>query len=122
MTDALSALNAFFSGFGLRAYSKDNVPDGARMPYITYEAVVPAPMRRSLLHAWIWYRGDDLAPVAAKADTIHAAIQNGAALKALTGAVYLFPDSRTPFAQEQPDPNRNVRVMYLTMAMVNNTI
>ena len=122
MTNALRALNAFFGGFGLPAFSRDNVPDDARMPYITFEASVPAPTQRALLHAWVWYRGTDLAPAAAKVDEICMALQNGAALKTATGAVYLFPDTRTPFAQEQPDPDKNVRVMYLTMAVVNNSL
>ena len=121
MTNALGALNTFFEGFGLRAYSRNNIPDSARMPYITYEASVPAPMRRALLHAWIWYRGTSLASVASKADEIYAALQNGAALPTSAGAVYLFPDNRTPFVQEQPDPDKNVRVMYLTMVIENHS-
>lgn len=121
MTHALEALNAFFEGFGLRAYSRNNIPDTARMPYITYEASVPAPMQRGLLHAWIFYRGTFLAPVASKADEIYAALLNGAALPTPAGAIYLFPDNRTPFAQEQPDPDKNVRAMYLTMVIANHS-
>ena len=122
MTHALKALNDFFGGFGLPAYSKNNVPESARMPYITYEASVPAPTQSALLHAWVWYRGTGLGPVSEKADAIYRAIRRGAALRTAAGALYLFPDARTPFAQEQPDPDKNVRGMYLTMVIENHSL
>lgn len=121
MTQTAQALYSFFSGFGLPAYGKNNVPDAATMPYISYEIVSPAPMRPALFHAWVWYRGNSYTEVAAKCDEIEAALRKGVSIPTASGAVYICTDNTTPFAQEQPDPNRNVRAMMLTMVLHANT-
>jgi len=38
MREALAALQAFWSGFGMAAYLAGQVPPGAALPYVTYEA------------------------------------------------------------------------------------
>lgn len=122
MTATASAIYRFFSSFGLPAYGKNNVPDGAAMPYITYEIVNPAPLTPAMFHAWVWYRGNALTAIAAKVDEIESALrEGGASIPTDTGAVYIMTDDSTPFAQEQPDPDKNVRVMYLTMILHADT-
>lgn len=37
MTDVHQALHAFWSSFGVPAYLSGHVPDGASLPYITFE-------------------------------------------------------------------------------------
>lgn len=130
MTNTARSLYQFFSGFGIPAYSKDNVPDtinvnGVEMPveppYITYEIVEPEPLAKCLFHAWIWYRDTSMTAVLAKADQIKAAIGTGLTIPTPGGFIALFRDNDTPFAQEQPDPDKTIRVMYLTMILHANT-
>ena len=121
MTNIARALYQFFSGFGIPAYPKNNIPDNAEPPYISYEVKAPEPLARALLHAWVWYRGTDYTAVAAKCDAIRAAIGTGVTISAGGGSIAIFRDNGTPFAQEQPDPDKTSRVMYLTMVMLANT-
>ena len=58
MTGFAQALQHFFEGFGLPVYAVDDVPDGAQLPYITYELVAPAPRARARMRAWIWHRAE----------------------------------------------------------------
>lgn len=122
MTLTAAALNGFFSSFGLPAYARLNVPDGAPMPYITYDVLYPGPMNGDVMHAWLWYRGSGYTDIMAKVDQIRAAIDGSASIRTPGGAVYLFIDPSTPFAQEQPDPDVNVRAMMLTMILRTNTL
>lgn len=121
MKETTRVLKGFFGSFGIPAYSKNNIPDGVAMPYITYEVKNPAPLSRTLLHAWVFYRGTTLTDILAKCDEIEAAVRDGVSVQTDTGAVRLFLDDSTPFAQEQPDPDKNVRAMYLTMILHANT-
>ena len=77
MTETSRALYQFFSGFGIPAYGKNNVPNGAQLPYITYEVKEPEPLAKCLLHAWVWYRGTTMTNVLAKCDEIKATIGTG---------------------------------------------
>lgn len=121
MTDTARALYQFFSGFGIPAYSKNNVPDGAEAPYITYEVKEPEPLSKCLLHAWVWYRSNSLTGILGTCDAIKAAIGTGLTIQTPGGFIALFRDADTPFAQEQPDPDQTIRVMYLTMILHANT-
>lgn len=115
MTDAARALQRFYGGFGLPAYAKDNVPDGAAMPYITYERVQPAPMESALARAWIWYRGHDDADLAGKCEQVAGALSDGGTF---VEGLYLFMDRRTPFAQAQGDARSDVRCACLTVRVM----
>ena len=127
VTNTAVALQQFFGSFGIPAYGKNNVPytvneNGeerrVEMPYITYEIINPQPFARAMFHAWVWYRGTSYVPVCAKCDEIEAALHDGGVcINTPSGAVYIMMDDATPFAQEQPDPDINVRVMYLTMIL-----
>lgn len=130
MIDTARALYQFFSGFGVPAYAKNNVPDtinidGVEMPleppYITYEVKRPEPLSKCLIHAWVWYRGTAMTDVLTKCDEIEAAIGTGLTIRTPGGFVALYRDVDTPFAQEQPDPDKTIRVMYLTMILHANT-
>lgn len=122
MTNTAQALYTFFSSFGIPAYGKNNVPDNGKMPYITYELLNPAPFETAMFHAWVWYRGTSYAEITAKCDEIEAVLRDGgASIPTESGVVYIMTDNSTPFAQEQSDPDKNVRVMYLTMIMHADT-
>ena len=46
--DKAQALHSFWSGFGLTAYDENTVPDGAQLPYITYEVEGDPYMQRGM--------------------------------------------------------------------------
>ena len=97
MRNIASALQAFFRGFGADAYGKNNVPQAARMPYITYDTGAPCgdePLER---RAWLWCRGPGRDAAAALVDAVRASLDEGGA--ALPGAVIL---PGAPFAVEEP--------------------
>lgn len=54
----VQALNSFWSGFGLKAYDETHVPDGAVLPYITYETATNELNRKVALSASLWYRSE----------------------------------------------------------------
>lgn len=122
VTNAAAALYGFFSSFGIPAYSRNNIPDNVTMPYITYDVTIPEPLSTTLIHASVFYRGTSFTEILQKCDQIEAAIGTGITLPTPGGFIALFRDDRTPFAQEQPDPEKNVRAMYLTMILHANTV
>lgn len=79
MTRAATALQRLFGGFGLPAWAENDVPDSARMPYITYEAAAPPPLGRVTLRARVWYPGGARFAVSAKLDEIESALSDGGA-------------------------------------------
>ena len=121
MTNTAQALYQFFSSFGIPAYTSNNIPDNVSMPYITYELKVPSPLSVTNLHAWVWYRGNGFDDVLAKCNEIESALEHGYSATTPSGAIRLFKDDDIPFAQEQPDPDRSIRVMFLTMILHANT-
>lgn len=121
MTNTARALQGFFGGFGLNAYGANNVPKEAEAPYITYEIKEPEPLAKCILHAWVWYRDTSMTAISLKCDQIKAAIGTGLNIPVPGGFISLYRDNDTPFAQEQPDPDKTIRVMYLTMILHANT-
>ena len=121
MTKTAQALYSFFSGFGIPAYGRNNIPDKVDLPYITFEVKEPEPLTVCLLHAWVCYRGTSYAELNATCDAIKAAVGTGITLPTSDGFIALFRDRDTPFMQEQPDPDKTIRVMYLTFLMHANT-
>ena len=121
MTNTARALYRFFSGFGIPAYPRNNIPDEAELPYIAFEMKEPEPLSKTLYHAWVFYRDTAYTQINAKCDQIKHAIGTGITLSAGNGFIALFRDNDTPFAQEQPDPDKTVRAMYLSMILHANT-
>ena len=119
MTDIAQALQQFFGGFGLPAYGKNDVPDGAEAPYITYEIVRPAPLRRAPLKAWVWSRGNDLTDAFGVCDQMRAALAEGGAAVG-NGAAHLFAEN--PFMQEEGGGDmRSVAVRVSVLATTEET-
>ena len=95
----LEALGTFFGSF-LPAYAEGCAPDGAALPYITYELTVPDALEESPLIARVWYQGRGYLEIAAALDAIGAAIGPGACLPAAGGTVWLYKEAR--FVQFMP--------------------
>jgi len=54
--DKAQAINSFWSSFELKAYEQNSVPDGAELPYITYETATDSIENVLPLTASLWYR------------------------------------------------------------------
>lgn len=119
ISNIVTALYTFFSGFGLPAYPEDTVPDEASLPYITYEIAVPPIWTAAQLHAHIYYRSSSYAAISAKAGEIYNAIKDGdAVIQFENGSLHIGVDDDVDFLQfmsMQGDPN--LKNAYLTMVM-----
>jgi hypothetical protein len=102
--DKLQALHDFWSSFGIPAYDELTVPDGAELPYITYEAASDDFENTLYLTASIWYRDESWASITAKEKQISEAIGRGGYTKHYDeGAFWLY--KRSPWAQRMNDPD-----------------
>lgn len=100
-TNQWTALNAFWNSFGLTAYDSITVPDGAVMPYITYEAGVGELESKIMLTASIWYRSNSWADISEKALQISDAIGGGMGVNYTGGRLWVTKE--TPFAQRMAE-------------------
>lgn len=118
MTEVAKALKAFYSSFGIPAYTEDNVPDDedVKMPYITYTVPQSDVFSSATHQARVWYYGNSNVAVNAKADEILAAIgRSGKKLKAGEGYVYIYRGDGT-VAQHQPSDD-TTRIVYLNLEL-----
>lgn len=113
MTEVAKALSAFYGGFGLPAYTEDNVPSSEELPYITYTLPQSELFSATTHQVRVWYYGTSNAPANAKADEILAAIGRGVKLKAGRGIVCIYPGDGT-LAQMQPSDD-TTRIVYINL-------
>ena len=114
MTEIAKVLYAFYSSFGIPAYTEDSVPSDAQLPYITY-TLPQSEVFSSVTHqVRVWYYGTSNAPVNAKADEILAAIGQGIKLRTVRGFVCIYPGS--PLAQMQPADD-TTRIVYINLEL-----
>jgi hypothetical protein len=116
LLDKAQALHSFWSDFGLTAYDENTVPDGAQLPYITYEVATNSFDDGDIaLSANLWYFGRSWAEISQKTDEIAQKIGfGGYTIKTDTG--YLWIKRRTPFAQRMSDENENIRRILLSIS------
>lgn len=121
MTEVAKALNTFYSGFGLRAFPEDSVPekeeDGSELlpPYITYTVVQPRWDEFAVHQARIWTRSTSFVDVASKADEILSVIGDGVTIPTENGYVTLDPG--TPLVQMQPIDDPLYKVAYINLQL-----
>ena len=113
MINTAQALYAFWSSFGLPAYTTTTVPDEAQLPYITYSLVESEPLRPATHYAPVFYRDTGNAALLAKVDQIKAAIGDGIEIPCTGGIVCIRPDS--PFAQIMVDAVPENRYAYINL-------
>lgn len=120
MTNTAKALYRFFSGFGLHAYVEYDIPDDAKLPYISYQLIEPEWDDAGTFYARVWYRSTSYVDINAKVDQIRAAVGEGASLPTETGAVYLTKGS--PFVQFMPmEGDDTLKVAYLNFNILAHT-
>ena len=93
MRGTAAALNAYFSSFGLPAYTTESLPKDAALPYLTYPLNVPEWREKATFYVQIWFRTRSNAPVLAKADEILQDIGEGKILQTENGTVVIWPES-----------------------------
>ena len=93
-----AAIQSFLSGFDMPAYASAAVPDGALLPYLTYDLVVPDWGTEASMAVNLWFRTTGEAVPNAKVREIGRAIGHGGViLRCDGGAVWVKKGS--PWAQ-----------------------
>lgn len=100
----VQALHAFWSGFGLKAYDENSVPDGAVLPYLTYEVSVDDFGNSLPLTASLWFRDSGWAAITAKEQEISDYIGRGGRMIAFDGGAFWLQKA-SPWAQRLSDPS-----------------
>lgn len=119
MINTARALNEFWNGFGLWAFTVNTVPDEdpdgnpMKPPYITYSLVETEPLEPATHYAQVWYRGTSNEELLAKVDEIKAAIGNGVRIDCEGGYVVIRPAS--PYVQLMTDADPVNRYAYINM-------
>lgn len=120
MTQTAQALYSFFGSFGIPAYVEYTEPDGAALPYITYELTEPDWRSQITMNARIWYRSTSFVEIAQKVDEIRAALGEGISIPTDSGAVYLWADDN--WAQFQPmEGDPTLKCAYLSLIIETHT-
>lgn len=106
MTNVAKALSEFWNSFGVNAYFKDRVPDGATLPYITFDAIRGIFAGASFLTATNWHKNslsvnEDRA---ALADKIAQAIPESGVRIPLDGGGFLTMFRNVDFQTFIQDP------------------
>lgn len=113
--DKEQALHNFWSSFGVPAYSAETVPDGAVMPYITYEVATDSFDNMVPMTASIWYRSYSWEEITELANDVAAAIvyMYPPTIELDEGRLYITKGS--PFAQRMSDDDDSIRRIVLSI-------
>lgn len=113
--DKLQAYNSFWNSFGLKAYDETSVPDGAQIPYITYECAEDDFDNTLALTASVWYRSASWVETVNKTKQIENEIGRGGKLIPYTGGA-VWIRKATPWAQRLGDESDDsIRRMILNL-------
>ena len=115
--DKAQAINSFWSSFELKAYEQNSVPDGAELPYITYETATDSIENVLPLTASLWYRTTSWAEASKKADEIARYLTEmyPATMQIDGGRMYITKG--TPFAQRMSDTDNTIKRILLNIAV-----
>lgn len=113
----IQTLHAFWSGFGLKAYDENSVPDGAKFPYITYDVAVDDFGSFVATNASLWYRSSSWADITAKEQEIADFITRGGRMLSYDGGAMWIQKSH-PWAQRYGDSSDDmIRRIILSLAI-----
>lgn len=113
MINTAQALYAFWSGFGIPAYTENTIPDEAQRPYITYDLTETEPTEAATHHAQIYFRATGNREILNLVDQIKGAIGTGVRISCDGGCVVIRPS--TPFVQLMADEEPHNRRAYINM-------
>ena len=110
-----SALQTWFSSFGLTAYEETNVKADATLPYLTYTyATGDFDGGEVSIVVNLWYRTEGNVMPNAKAEQISAAIGRGGVMIPVEGGA-IWIKRGSPFCQAIADPDANIRRRYINL-------
>ena len=112
--DKVQAYHSFWSSFAIPAYDETTVPDGAVLPYITYNVLTSGFEDSLYPTASIWYKGTSWADITAKTEEISAAIGFGGTLVPYDGGTIWIKRGQ-PFAQRLSDTDSLIRRVMLNL-------
>ena len=113
MLNTAAKLKAFFSGFGLPAYTTANVPEEVELPYIAYRLVEPEWDKQADTYCQVYYPKNQLEALLTKADQIAAEIGVGIQITMPDGYLMIYPS--TPLQQHMSDKYTDSVYMNLTI-------
>ena len=113
IVDVASALYTFFSGFGIQAYTTNNVPSDAVSPYMTYDLAVGKTLSSTPIGARLWYEGTLPRAMLEKCDEIQKRIGTGIQLQCGNGYIWLYQGD--PFVQPVSDEDDRLSTLYLNV-------
>lgn len=116
--DREQAIHAFWSGFGLKAYDENTVPDNAMATndghYLTYVVINTGFNQPVMASASLWYKDTSWASISAKAQQIGNFLGEGGTLVPYQdGALWIKKGS--PFAQRMGDEDDTIRRIYINV-------
>lgn len=100
----IQSLNAFWNGFGLKAYDETSVPDNTSFPYITFEVSDDEFGHVLMRTASLWYRSSSWEEITLKEQEIAEYITRGGRMIGYDGGAMWIQKS-TPWAQRMSDPS-----------------
>ena len=112
----LQALHAFWSGFGLKAYDENSVPDNAQLPYLTYEASVDDFGKTLAQTTSLWYRSSSWSEITEKEQEIADFITRGGRMIAFDGGA-MWIQMATPWAQRLSENDDSIRRIVLNVTI-----
>ena len=114
MIAVASTLYSFFSGFGIPAYSENNIPKDAEPPYITYPLKEPDWNTQRSFYVNVYYRNaNSELETLLKADEIVAAIGQEGRLYFPGGLLVLRPGNGDLIQSRQMDGD--IRAAYINL-------
>lgn len=90
MKEVAAKLKLFFSGFGLPAYARNDIPDEVDLPYIAYDLIVPRWDVQGNISCQVYYPKNQLEDLLTTADEIRAAIGPGLEITLSNGYLMLY--------------------------------
>lgn len=112
--DSAQTLQQFWSGFGLKAYDENTVPETASLPYLTYNVSAAYFDEPVAMSASLWYKSQSWAEITQKAAQIGYHIGDGGEILSFDGGK-LWIKRGTPFAQRMSDENEQIRRIYMNV-------
>ena len=102
--DKMQTLHAFWSGFSLKAYDENSVPDDASLPYITYDASSDEFGNTLQQTASLWYRSQSWSEITSKEQEISDFLGRGGRMVAYEGGA-MWIQKGSPWAQRMAEPS-----------------
>lgn len=103
----IQVLNAFWNGFGLKAYDESSVPSDAQLPYITYEVISGSFGDVITESASLWYRSPSWQEITLKEMQIADYITRGGRMVNYDNGSMWIQKGR-PWAQRMGDESEDM--------------